>query len=102
MASPRVPALSTLATEGLVERLGEGPGRLFELGSEGVHAPALALAGWTVVVAEASPSALARARQRAAGFAEVSEVAALADGSFDVDVGDGARYLRPGGRLVQP
>jgi SAM-dependent methyltransferase len=98
----RVPAFSALATDRLVEEVGAGPGRLLELGSSGIHAAAFVLAGWTVVVAESSRVALERARERAGGVAEVVPVAEVAEGSFDVVVGDGARFLRPGGRLVRP
>ena len=100
----QVPALSAVATERLVEEVGAGPGRLLELGSAGIHAAAFALAGWTVVVAESSRRGLARARERADGFAQVVPVSELDDGSFDVVVGgrDGERYVKPGGRLVRP
>ena len=99
----RVPALSALATDRIAAEAGAGPGRLLELGSAGIHAPALALLGWTVTVAEEQPDALARARERADGVAKVVPAHELA-GEFDVVVGDeaAARWLRPGGRLIRP
>src|SRR5437868_12115980 len=94
-----VPALSALATERIAAEAGEGPGRLLELGSAGIHAPVLALLGWTVTVAEEQAEALARARERAGDVADVIPAERLA-GRFDVVVGDeaAARSLRPGGR----
>ena len=44
------PALATSATPKILELLGEGPGRVLELGFAGIHAPVLELAGWDVVV----------------------------------------------------
>jgi protein-L-isoaspartate O-methyltransferase len=98
-----VPALSALATERIAAEAGPGPGRLLELGCAGIHAPVLALLGWTVTVAERSAAALDRARERADGVAAVVSVREL-DGEFDVVVGgdEAARYLRPGGRLIRP
>jgi hypothetical protein len=103
MERKRVPALSALATERIAAEAGPGPGRLLELGSAGIHAPALALLGWTVTVAEESPAALARARERADGVATVVPAREL-HGEFDVVVGGGEAvgYLRPGGRLIRP
>jgi hypothetical protein len=102
MERERVPALSALATERIAAEAGEGPGRLLELGSAGIHAPALALLGWTVTVAEERPDELARARERAGDIAEVLAATEIA-GEFDVVVGDeaAARWLRPGGRLIR-
>jgi hypothetical protein len=65
----QVPARAALATERITAEAGPGPGRLLELGSAGIHARALALLGWTVVVAEDDPAALARAPERADGAA---------------------------------
>src|SRR5438552_2125582 len=98
----RVPALSALATERIAAEVGEGPGRLLEMGTAGIYAPVLALLGWTVTVAEERPEALARARERAGDQAEVVDVSALTR-DFEVVVGDeaAARWLRPGGRLVR-
>jgi len=44
------PALAASATPRILELLGEGPGRVLELGFGGIHAPVLELAGWDVVV----------------------------------------------------
>jgi protein-L-isoaspartate O-methyltransferase len=103
MERKRVPALSALATERIAAEAGLGPGRLLELGTSGIHAPVLALLGWTVTVAEHSSAELALARERTDGVATVVAAAELGAG-FDVVVGPeaAARYLRPGGRLIRP
>jgi len=44
------PALAATATARIVDLLGEGPGRVLELGFAGVHAAPLELASWEVVV----------------------------------------------------
>jgi hypothetical protein len=44
------PALAASATPRVLELLGDGPGRVLELGFAGIHAPVLELAGWEVVV----------------------------------------------------
>ena len=44
------PALAASATPQILELLGDGPGRVLELGFAGIHAPVLELAGWDVVV----------------------------------------------------
>ena len=44
------PALAASATPRILELLGDGPGRVLELGFAGIHAPVLELAGWNVVV----------------------------------------------------
>jgi hypothetical protein len=44
------PALAASATPKILELLGDGPGRVLELGFAGIHAPVLELAGWDVVV----------------------------------------------------
>lgn len=97
----RPPAAAALATERIADEVGEGPGRLLEVGSAGIHAPALALLGWDVTVAEASPAALERARERAGHLADVVPLAEVR-GEFDVVVAaeesDGLRRL--GARLV--
>ena len=101
----QVPARIALATERIAAEVGSGPGRLLELGSAGIHASALALLGWTVVVAEDDPDALLRARERADGAVTVIPATDLDDASFDVVVAaepdHGARYLRAGGRLIE-
>jgi hypothetical protein len=46
------PALATTATPGIIDLLGEGPGRVLELGFAGIHATPLELAGWEALVVE--------------------------------------------------
>ncbi len=60
--------------------LGEGPGRVLELGFAGIHAAPLQLAGWEVVVVEPNPAFRARAEARAGTVAERPE------GRFDAVV----------------
>lgn len=74
------PALAASATPRILELLGDGPGRVLELGFAGIHAPLLELAGWEVVVVEPDPAFRERARQRAGG------VAARPVGRFDAVV----------------
>lgn len=74
------PALAAAATPRILELLGEGPGRVLELGFAGIHARPLELAGWEVVVVEADPSRAEQARQREA------TVIARAEGRFDAVV----------------
>jgi hypothetical protein len=54
------PALAASATPRILELLGDGPGRVLELGFAGIHARPLELAGWDVDVVDSDP----RARQR--------------------------------------
>jgi hypothetical protein len=61
------PALAATATPKVVDLLGEGPGRVLELGFAGVHAAPLELVGWEVVVESRilrSGTALKRAPER--------------------------------------
>ena len=44
------PALAASATPLILKLLGDGPGRVLELGFAGIHARPLELAGWEVVV----------------------------------------------------
>jgi hypothetical protein len=74
------PALAASATPQIVELLGEGPGRVLELGFAGIHARPLELAGWDVVVVEPDPALRARAEARAETVAEGPE------GRFDAVV----------------
>jgi len=60
------PALAASATPQILELLGDGPGRVLELGFAGIHARPLELAGWEVVVVEPDPAQAERARQRGA------------------------------------
>ncbi len=64
------PALAASATPQIVELLGEGPGRVLELGFAGIHAAPLELAGWEVVVVEPDPAFRARAEARAGRVAD--------------------------------
>lgn len=64
----------------ILELLGEGPGRVLELGFAGIHAAPLELAGWEVVVVETDPAFRARAEARAGTVAEMPE------GRFDAVV----------------
>jgi len=54
------PALAAAATPRILELLGDGPGRVLELGFAGIHARPLELSGWEVVVVDSDP----RARER--------------------------------------
>jgi hypothetical protein len=74
------PALAATATPQILELLGDGPGRVLELGFAGIHAQLLELAGWEVVVAEPDPTQAARARERGA------QVVEHAEGTFDAVV----------------
>jgi hypothetical protein len=74
------PALAASATPQIVELLGEGPGRVLELGFAGIHARPLELAGWDVVVVEPDPAFRARAEARSESVAERPE------GRFDAVV----------------
>jgi hypothetical protein len=60
------PALAASATPRILELLGDGPGRVLELGFAGIHARPLELAGWDVIVVEPDPAQAERARQRGA------------------------------------
>jgi hypothetical protein len=70
------PALAATATPRILELLGDGPGRVLELGLAGIHARLLELAGWDVVVVDSDP----RARERSDRVAETPE------GHFDAVV----------------
>ena len=74
------PALAASATPRILELLGDGPGRVLELGFAGIHAQPLELAGWHVVVVEPDPAQAARARERGA------QVVERAEGRFDAVV----------------
>jgi hypothetical protein len=74
------PALAASATPKILDLLGEGPGRVLELGFAGIHAAPLELAGWEVVVVEPDPAFRARAEARAGTVAERPE------GRFDAVV----------------
>jgi hypothetical protein len=74
------PALAATATPQILELLGDGPGRVLELGFAGIHARPLELAGWQVVVVEPDPAQADRARQRGSHLVERPE------GRFDAVV----------------
>jgi hypothetical protein len=67
-------------TPRILDLLGDGPGRVLELGFAGIHAQLLELAGWDVVVVEPDPAQAARARERGAHVVE------RAEGRFDAVV----------------
>ena len=71
------PALAAAATPEVLELLGDGPGRVLELGFAGIHAKLLELSGWTVEVVESDPAQAGRARERGAKVVE------RAEGRFD-------------------
>jgi len=81
------PALAAAATPRILELLGEGPGRVLELGFAGIHAPPLELADWEVVVAESDPAQAERARQRGA------HVVGRPEGRFDAVITPGGGDL---------
>jgi hypothetical protein len=74
------PGLAAAVTPRILELLGDGPGRVLELGFAGIHAALLELSGWEVVVVESDPAFRARAEARAGTVAESPE------GRFDVVV----------------
>ena len=101
----------------MLRLLGEGPGRLVDLGcGGGAHAVEFTEHGWTVTGVDVSPAQLELARARGIDVVE-ADAAALPfdDASFDAAVSmfthtdvedfaalvrESARVLRPGGRLV--
>ena len=90
------PALAASATPRILELLGDGPGRVLELGFAGIHARPLELAGWDVVVVDADP----RARERFDRVAETPEGrfdAVVAPADADLTALDAARAI-----LVEP
>jgi hypothetical protein len=74
------PGLAAAVTPRILELLGDGPGRVLELGFAGIHAALLELSGWEVVVVEPDPARAARARERGARVVE------RAEGRFDAAV----------------
>ncbi len=70
------PALAAAATPRILELLGDGPGRVLELGFAGIHARPLELSGWEVIVVDSDP----RARERS------DHVAHAPEGRFDAVV----------------
>jgi SAM-dependent methyltransferase len=105
----RLPAEEAVATERLAEEAGEGPGRLLEYGSGGIHSIAFVTGGWDVVICETEAGLYERAQARAPATAEVvladADSLPFEDGSFDVVVAaeetpELARVLAPGGRFL--
>jgi hypothetical protein len=94
---PRLPpALAASATPRILELLGDGPGRVLELGFAGIHARPLELAGWKVVVLEPDPAQAERAREREAHVFERAEGrfdAVVAPSGADLTGIDAARVL---------
>jgi hypothetical protein len=70
------PALAASATPRILELLGDGPGRVLELGFAGIHARLLELSGWDVIVVDSDP----RARERSDHVVDAPE------GRFDAVV----------------
>ena len=90
------PALAAAATPRILELLGDGPGRVLELGFAGIHAQPLELAGWEVVVLETDPARAERARQRGARVVERPDghfAAVVAPSGADLAGIDTARVL---------
>jgi hypothetical protein len=90
------PALAASATPRILELLGDGPGRVLELGFAGIHSQPLELAGWEVVVVEPDPAFRARAEARTGTIAD-SPVgtfdAVVAPADIDLDSVDAARAI---------
>ena len=90
------PALAARATPQILDLLGDGPGRLLELGFAGIHARPLELSGWEVVVVEPGPAFRESAKQRSDHVAERAEGrfdAAVVSAGADVSAVDAARLL---------
>jgi hypothetical protein len=90
------PALAAMATPRIIDLLGEGPGRVLELGFAGIHAAPLELAGWDVVVVEPDPAFRARAEARSEAVAERPEgrfEAVVAPADADLAGIDAARSI---------
>ena len=90
------PALAAAATPQIIELLGEGPGRILELGFAGIHAALLELSGWDVEVVENDPAQAARAQERGAKVVERAEGrfdAVIAQSGDDLTGIDAARTL---------
>jgi hypothetical protein len=90
------PALAASATPQILELLGDGPGRVLELGFAGIQARPLELAGWDVVVVEPDPAQAERARQRGARPVERPEGrydAVVAPAGADLTGIDAARVV---------
>ena len=93
------PALAAAATPRILELLGDGPGRVLELGFAGIHAQLLEFSGWEVVVVEPDPAFRARAESRAGAVAERPEGrfdAVVAPADADLAGVDAARIVLVG------
>jgi S-adenosylhomocysteine hydrolase len=91
------PALAAAATPRILELLGDGPGRVVELGFAGIHARPLELAGWEVVVVEPDPRRAEQARQRGAQVVERTDErfdAAVAPVDADLHGVDATKVIR--------
>lgn len=99
----------------LLELLGDGPGRLLDLGcGSGINLPRLTDAGWSVTGVDLSADQLRLARLRAPAGVELlrADATALpfADGAFDAiacallhtDVADFAAVCREAARVLKP
>jgi hypothetical protein len=90
------PALAAAATPQILELLGDGPGRVLELGFAGIHAYLLELSGWDVEVVEPDSAQAARAHERGARVVERTEGrfdAVIAPSDADLTGIDAARIL---------
>jgi hypothetical protein len=90
------PALAAAATPQIIELLGDGPGRVLEIGFAGIHAYLLELSGWNVEVVEHDPAQAARAHERGAKVVERAEGrfdAAIAQSDADLTGIDAARTI---------
>src|SRR4051794_21904657 len=86
------PALAASATPRILELLGDGPGRVLELGFAGIQAAALELAGWDVVVV--SGDWQARERSEHVADAPVGRFeAVVAPAGMDLSGIDAARAI---------
>jgi len=104
--------LGLSAREVVLRLLGEGPGRLLDLGcGGGAHAVAFAERGWTVTGVDISSAQLELARARGIEVLEVDAAALpFEDESFDAvvsmfthtDVADFAAVMRETARVLRP
>ena len=104
--------LGVSAREVVLRLLGEGPGRLLDLGcGGGAHAVAFAERGWTVTGVDISSAQLELARARGIEVLEVDAAALpFEDESFDAvvsmfthtDVADFAAVMRETARVLRP
>ena len=86
------PALAASATPRILELLGDGPGRVLELGFAGIHAAVLELAGWEVVVVSSDWQARERSEHVAAAPVGRFDAVVAAEGA-DLTGIDAARAI---------